>query len=173
MTRRSGARCISAMPVLCSKHMSQADSGPVLLYDGVCGLCDRSVQFLLRHDKQARFRFAALQGEFAHGVLSRHGRDPAKMDYMVLVLDAGLPTERLLDRSDGVLAVLKDLGGGWRLLAASRAIPRSLRDRAYDFVARHRYGWFGRYDHCVLPSPSARARFIADEGPGGSGAMSA
>jgi predicted DCC family thiol-disulfide oxidoreductase YuxK len=153
--------------------MSQADSGPVLLYDGVCGFCDRSVQFLLRHDNQARFRFAALQGEFARGVLSRHGRDLAKMDSMVLVLDTGLPTERLLDRSDGMLAMLKDLGGGWRLLAAARAIPRSLRDRAYDFVARHRYEWFGRYDHCVLPSPSARARFIADEGSGGSGAMSA
>jgi predicted DCC family thiol-disulfide oxidoreductase YuxK len=153
--------------------MSQAGSGPVLLYDGVCGLCDRSVQFLLRHDTQARFRFAALQSEFARRVLSRHGRDPAKLDSMVLVLDPGLPMERLLDRSDGVLALLEELGGGWRLLAAAHVIPRSLRDRAYDFVARHRYGWFGRYDQCVLPSPSVRTRFIADEEPGSSGAMSA
>lgn len=153
--------------------MSQAVSGPILLYDGVCGLCDRSVQFLLRHDRQARFRFAALQSEFARRALCRHGRDPATFDSMVLVLDAGLPTERLLDRADGVLAVLEELGGGWRMLAAARVIPRSLRNRAYDFIARHRYGWFGHYDHCVLPPTSVRARFIEDEEPGSSRAMSA
>jgi predicted DCC family thiol-disulfide oxidoreductase YuxK len=136
-------------------------------------LCDRSVQFLLRHDRHARFRFAALQGEFACRLLSRQGRDPATMDSMVLALDVGLPTERLLDGSDGVLAVLGELGGGWRILAAARVIPRSLRDRAYEVVVRHRYAWFGRYDHCVLPPPSLRARFIEDEEPGSSGAMSA
>ncbi len=153
--------------------MSQAGSGPILLYDGVCGLCDRSVQFLLRHDRRARFRFAALQGEFARRLLSRQGRDPAKMDSMVLALDVGLPTERLFDGSDGVLAVLEELGGGWRMLAAARVIPRSLRDRAYDFIVRHRYAWFGQYAHCILPPPSLRARFIEDDAPGSSGAMSA
>ena len=134
--------------------------GPILFYDGVCGLCDRTVQFVLRHDHRRRFRFAALQSEPAREILARYRRDPSGLDTMYLLLDAGTPTERLLDRSDGILAVLDQLGGLWRLLAAARVLPRFLRDRAYGAVARNRYQWFGRHDHCVLPPADVRARFL-------------
>ena len=140
-------------------------SGPILFYDGVCGLCDRTVQFVLRHDRRGSFRFAALQSGSARRVLARHDRDPSRLDTMYLLLDPGMPTERLLDRSDGILAVLEQLGGVWRLAAAARAVPRFLRDRAYDLVARHRYRWFGRRDHCALPPPDVRSRFLNDGEP--------
>jgi predicted DCC family thiol-disulfide oxidoreductase YuxK len=135
-------------------------SAPILLFDGVCGLCDRTVQFVLRHDPEGRFRFAPLQSEFAHAVLERHGRDPGELDTMYLVLDPGTPRERVLAKSDGVLAVLKGLGGAWPLLTIAGLLPRRLRDRAYDVVARNRYRWFGRYDQCPLPRPEVRERFI-------------
>ena len=141
---------------------SASPSGPILFYDGVCGLCDRTVQFVLRHDRQGRFRFAALQGASARRLLERHGRDPSRLDSMYLLLDPDTPRERVLERSDGILAVLQQLGGIWRLSAVARAVPRSLRNRTYDFIARHRYRWFGRYDQCALPPPGARGRFFDD-----------
>lgn len=135
-------------------------AGPILFYDGVCGLCDRTVQFVLRHDRAGRVRFATLQSGVARVVLTRHGRDARDLDTMYLVLDADTPRERLLCKSDGILAVLRELGGPWRLVAAARLVPRGLRDRAYDWVARNRYRWFGRYDHCALPRPEVRERFL-------------
>lgn len=129
---------------------------PVILYDGVCGLCDRSVRFVLRHDHAGRFRFAPLQGEFAARALARHGRDAADLDTVYL-----LDGERLLAKSDAVCAILDALGGAWRLLALLRVLPRALRDRAYDAVAGNRYRWFGRFDACALPPPHLRERFLA------------
>ena len=145
--------------------MAAVGSDPILFYDGVCGFCDRAVQFVLRQDTEQRFRFAALQSPFAHAVLARHGRNADAFDTMYLLLDAGTPRERLLSRSDGIMALLRELGGGWKVLAAlAGLLPRALRDRAYDGFARNRYRWFGRYDQCMLPPPGARPRFLDDHG---------
>jgi len=132
----------------------------VLFYDGVCGMCDRAVQFVLRHDRAARFRFASLQSDFARAVLARHGCQAGALDTMYLLLGAGTADERLLSRSDAILAILGDLGGPWSVPALARVLPRSWRDRAYDVIARNRYRWFGRYDQCALPPAKARERFI-------------
>jgi len=140
-------------------------TGPILLYDGVCGLCHRSVQFVLRHDAAGRFRFAALQSAFAAGILSRYGRDPRDLDTVYLLLDEGGANERLLCRSDAILAVLRELGGPWALLATARVLPRTLRDRAYAFLARRRYRWFGRSDQCLLPRAEVRSRFLDADSP--------
>ena len=137
--------------------------GPIVLYDGVCAFCDRAVQFVLRHDVDQRFRFAALQSDFAQRALARHGRDPRGLDTMCLLLDAGSSTERLLVKSDAILALLRELGDGWKLFAYVGLLPRAVRDRAYDAFARHRYRWFGHYDSCVLPPPDVRQRFIDDD----------
>jgi predicted DCC family thiol-disulfide oxidoreductase YuxK len=133
---------------------------PILFYDGVCGFCDRAVQFVLRHDTAGRFRFAALQSDFAARTLTRFGYDPRDLDTMYLLLDAGTPGEHLVSRSDAVLAVAGQLGGAWQLVGLLRLVPRALRDRAYAFIVRHRYDWFGRYDQCQLPPPRVRERFI-------------
>jgi predicted DCC family thiol-disulfide oxidoreductase YuxK len=134
--------------------------GPILFYDGMCGLCDRAVQFVLRHDRRQRFRFAALQSEVARAVLARRGRVASALDTMYVLLDCGTPSERLLSRSDGVLEALRQLGGWWRIPALARVLPRALRDRAYAFIADRRYRWFGRHDQCTMPSPAVRVRFI-------------
>src|SRR5713101_7110942 len=93
-------------------------SHPILLYDGVCGLCNRFVQFILRRDRKAIFRFASLQSAIAARILTRHGANPTDLHTVSFVIDQELPDEYLLSRSDAVLFVLKQLGGGWRPAAS-------------------------------------------------------
>lgn len=139
----------------------QVESHPVLLYDGVCGLCNRFVQFILRHDHKTDFRFAALQSPIAQQILARHNKDANEFDTVCLVLDYGQHTERVLVRSDATQFIFTQLGGIWRILAsAASLIPRPVRDLGYRFVARHRYRIFGRYDTCPLPSQEIRHRFL-------------
>ena len=138
-----------------------ASSNPIVLYDGVCGLCNRSVQFLLKHDKAGRFRFASLQSDFAEKVLGRHGLDPKDLDTLHVVENFEQPGERVLQRSDAVLRAARKLGGIWSPLAAvGTVVPRPLRDLVYRFVARNRYRVFGKYDTCMLPDPKQRSRFL-------------
>ena len=135
--------------------------GPIILYDGVCGLCNRLVQFLLRHDKQRRLRFASLQSDFAAKVLQRHGIDPKDLDTLHVIENYEQPNERVLQRSDAILRASRELGGFWSAAAAvAQVIPRSLRDVVYRFVARNRYRVFGKYDSCMLPDPNQRSRFL-------------
>jgi len=132
-------------------------SAPVVIfYDGVCGLCDRTVRFVLARDSARRFRFAALQSDYAAAALAAHGRDARDLD-TVCVLDG----ERLHIKSDAVLAILERLGGVWRLASLARLLPRALRDLGYDWVVRNRYRWFGRFDQCALPPPELRDRFLS------------
>ena len=140
--------------------MSETQPNPIVLYDGVCGLCNRLVQFLLRHDYRDRFRFASLQSEFSSKLLSKHSRDPHDLDTVYVVKDHSLPNERLLARSDAILYMLNQLGGIWILSGAGRVLPRALRDVAYKVVARNRYKVFGKYESCMLPEPQHRAKFL-------------
>lgn len=154
----------------------------VLLYDGVCGLCNRVVRFALRHDRHARLRFAALDSAFARGALASCGLDPAYCDSLVLVQAAGragFPAVDQAGRPDAhpsadtgaarihlggraVIRLLKLLGGGWAALAALLdLLPRPALDWGYRAVAHRRYRLFGRYDSCPAPPPKWRGRFIA------------
>lgn len=131
----------------------------LVLYDGVCGLCDRAVQFLVAEDRAGALSFAPLQGEAAAAVRRRH-RVADDLASMVFVRDHGGAGERVFTRSSAVLGALSAMGGFWRLVSWGRAVPRPLRDALYDFVARRRYGWFGRLDACRLPSAETRVRFL-------------
>jgi len=138
---------------------------PILLYDGVCGLCNRLVQFVLRRDPAGVFRFAALQSPVAGRILSRHGVDALDLDTLYVVVNADQPDEILLPRSDAVIFFLRRLEGPgrwfWRLAGSLlQLVPRALRDRGYGVVARWRYRMFGRYDACPLPSDETRSRFL-------------
>jgi predicted DCC family thiol-disulfide oxidoreductase YuxK len=152
---RAGARGVGEAPV--------ADA-PIILYDGVCGLCNRLNRFVLARDHTGRFRFAALQSPLAGAIIGRHGRDSRDLDTIYLVLDPGRPGERLLEKSDALLWILDELGGGWRLAGAFRVVPRAIRDLGYGLVARTRYRLFGRYDACPLPDPRHRTRFLDSAG---------
>jgi predicted DCC family thiol-disulfide oxidoreductase YuxK len=134
---------------------------PIILYDGVCGLCNRLVQFLLKHDRQGRLRFASLQSDFAAKVLQRHGIDPKDLDTLHVIENYEQPGERVLQRSNAILRAGRELGGFWSISAvAASVIPRPLRDVVYRFVARNRYRVFGKYDTCMLPEPNQRSRFL-------------
>ena len=129
---------------------------PVLLFDGVCNLCHGTVRFVLDRDRAARFRFAPLQSDVGRALLANFALDPDATDTVVLIDAAGAHT-----RSDAALRTARALGAPWSWLWPLAVIPRPLRDAAYDFVARHRYRWFGKKDACPLPRPEWRDRFLA------------
>jgi predicted DCC family thiol-disulfide oxidoreductase YuxK len=136
-------------------------SNPIMLYDGVCGLCNRFVQFVLKRDRKDRFRFAALQSNFARDTLRRRGQNPELLDTVYLVLDYGQPNERLLARNDAATAVLEELGGVWRTWAKLLdLLPKGFRDWRYNLVARNRYRIFGKHEACPLPDPKYKHKFI-------------
>ncbi len=133
---------------------------PIVFYDGVCGLCNRLVQFLLKHDGRDRFRFASLQSEFAHNVLTRHGLDPHDLDTVYMVKDYEQSNEALLARSDAILHMLTQLEGIWSLAGVGRVLPKAFRDAVYKIVARNRYRVFGKHESCMLPEPQHRQKFL-------------
>jgi len=136
-------------------------SNPIVFYDGVCGLCNRLVQFLLKHDREGRLRFASLQSDFAAKVLGRHGFDPKDLDTVHVVENYDQPDERVLQRSDAILRAGRELGGFWSASSSiSKIVPRPLRDVVYKLVATNRYRMFGKFDTCMLPDPSQRSRFL-------------
>ncbi len=133
----------------------------VVLYDGVCRLCNRLNQFLLPRDKQARLRFAALQSPTARRLLARYGLDPSDLDTVYVIADWGAPTERALARSNAVLHAVSQLDGSWRVLAnIGSLVPGPIADLAYRVVARNRYRIFGRHDQCMVPPAGWRERFL-------------
>jgi predicted DCC family thiol-disulfide oxidoreductase YuxK len=139
---------------------------PILLYDGVCGLCNRFVRFVLQRDRKDSFRFAALQSDFARKILERHGIGAVELDTVYLITSYDTPEEALLDRSDAAIAVLSFLGGFWRLQSVFlRLLPRPVRDWYYNQIARNRYQVFGKYDVCPIPDPKDRHKFL-DQTPG-------
>ena len=127
-----------------------------LLFDGVCNLCNATVQWVIRHDSAGRFRFASLQSEAGRALLAQHGLPLDAMETVVLVAGASHWV-----KSDVPLEVLRRLGGGWALSSALRAVPRPLRNACYGWIARNRYRWFGKRDACMVPTPELRARFLA------------
>jgi predicted DCC family thiol-disulfide oxidoreductase YuxK len=147
--------------------VSAPDSGgPVVLFDGVCNLCNGAVRFIVQRDRAGRFRFASLQSPAAAALLAPHGVDPAALGTVLLVEDG-----RVLSRSAAALRIARGLGGAWPLLSLFRGVPRPLRDGVYDYVARNRYRWFGRRETCMIPTPELRSRFLpGGDGPGPGGA---
>lgn len=140
--------------------MHSPEPNPIVFYDGVCGLCNRLVQFLLKYDHRDRFRFASLQSDLAHDVLVRHGLDPHDLDTVYVAKDYQQSGETLLGRSDAILYMLNQLGGIWSLAGVGRVLPKSIRDAIYKIVARNRYKVFGKHESCMLPEPQHRAKFL-------------
>ena len=133
----------------------------VLLYDGVCGLCQYTVRWLLRHDPEGRLLFAPQQSPLAAEVFARHGLDKEQANSALLISNFGEPRESVTLRSDAILGCLGVLGGGWAVLATVlHLIPRALRDAAYRWLARNRIRLFGSAELCALPTPAERARFL-------------
>jgi predicted DCC family thiol-disulfide oxidoreductase YuxK len=130
-------------------------SYPVVLFDGVCNLCNGIVKFSLRRDRKGILRFASLQSEAAKDLLRSHDIDENQMDTFVFV-ESG----KAYTRSTAGLKLFKSFGFPWSILYVLIIIPRSIRDALYNFIAQNRYRWFGKEESCMIPSPEVRARFL-------------
>lgn len=130
----------------------EANRVRIVFYDGVCALCNYSVQFILKRDPEAHFKFAPIQSESARNRgIPNETEDP----YSLFLFDNG----QLFEKSDAVLRIARHLSWPWKIAWYFRFVPRRLRDYVYDFIASHRYRWFGKYGACPVPEPEVRSRW--------------
>lgn len=128
----------------------------IILFDGVCNLCDAAVQFIIKHDKNNVFLYAPLQGETGQRILSQYHVDRSKMDSIILYSkDAGVAF-----KSTAALKIAAKLGFPLNLLAIFLIIPNFIRNWVYDYIAKNRYKWYGKKSECMIPTPQLKAKFL-------------
>jgi predicted DCC family thiol-disulfide oxidoreductase YuxK len=129
---------------------------PVLvLFDGVCNLCNGIVRFIIKRDPRGKFRFASIQSDVGQSQLRQFTLDPDSL-HSVVVIDDG----KVFERSDAALRIARELGIPWKWFTALKILPRFLRDACYDLIASHRYRIFGRREHCMVAPPEWKDRFL-------------
>ncbi len=128
---------------------------PILLFDGVCNLCDGLVQFIIKLDPEGKFRFASLQSELGQQLTRKAGLEPNDIGTAILYQQG-----KFYLKSDMALGVARELGGLWNVFRIFSVIPRPWRNAIYNWVARNRYQWFGKKDQCMMPIPELRSRFL-------------
>jgi len=128
----------------------------IILFDGVCNLCNGAIQFVIKRDKKDVFRYAPLQSEIGQQMISERGIDTFKTDSIILVE----PGVAYYTKSEAALEIASEFGGLWPLFQIFKWMPASLRDMVYDFVARNRYTWFGKKNQCMIPTPELQAKFL-------------
>jgi predicted DCC family thiol-disulfide oxidoreductase YuxK len=127
----------------------------LILFDGVCNLCNSSVNFIIKHDIREHFLFASLQSDAAKEILLQLNEEKIKMDTILLVENG-----KLYKKSTAALRISKKLNNGYKFLYGFIIIPRFIRDVVYDYIAKNRYKWYGKKESCMLPSPKLKKRFI-------------
>jgi predicted DCC family thiol-disulfide oxidoreductase YuxK len=132
-----------------------AEEKSILLFDGVCNLCNGSVQFVIKRDPKGKFLYAPLQSEVGQALLEQYDLPVETMNSVVLVENGKVYT-----RSDAPLQVARGLGGLWPITAIFFLVPRFIRDGIYDWIARNRYRWFGKREACMIPTPELKQRFL-------------
>ncbi len=136
-----------------SLSQNPESSKVILFFDGVCGLCNRFVDFVIRQDRRRKFYFSPLQSDFAKTVLGPELGTQLSTAYLS---DGG----KVFEKSDAIIRILVHLGGVWKLAGLGRWVPKRIRDRMYDWVSAHRYAWFGKRNACRIPTAEERARFL-------------
>ena len=128
----------------------------IILFDGVCNLCDSSVQYVIKHDKKDRFRFVPLESELGQKILKHIGINPIHTDSIVLYE----PGISYYYKSTAALEIAKGLSGIFTLAAVFKILPTGIRDTVYDYVAKNRYNWYGKKEACMIPTPELKAKFL-------------
>jgi predicted DCC family thiol-disulfide oxidoreductase YuxK len=126
----------------------------IILFDGVCNLCNSSVQFIMKRDPLAKFQFASLQSEIGQKLLRQHGFNQELNSFVLIEND------KVFIKSNAALRVCMNLKGLWRYLSIFRIIPPAIRDYIYVIIAKNRYKWFGKQETCMLPTPDMKRRFL-------------
>lgn len=127
----------------------------IILFDGVCNLCNGSVQFIIKRDKKAVFKFASLQSDIGQSILKEY-KIPAGDLFSIILVE----NNKAYSRSTAALHIARRLDGAWKILYIGILFPKFLRDSIYDWVAKNRYRWFGKKEECMIPSPAMRERFL-------------
>ncbi len=141
------------MPYLCKVEKGKK----IILFDGVCNLCNNTVQFVIKRDKKDVFRFASIQSDVGQQLISERAINTTRVDSIILIE----PEMAYFVRSDAALEIAYELGGWWKgLKLFELAIPRPLRDALYNWVARNRYRWFGKKNQCMIPTADLKAKFL-------------
>lgn len=130
-------------------------NNPIILFDGVCNFCNAIINFVIRQDKKAIFRFAALQSEAGQTILKQYGVNWKKNDSFVLIENG-----KIYDRSTAALKLSNRLRWYWKWTQLFWIFPKFLRDGIYDFIAKNRYKWFGKKEECMVPTPEIKQRFL-------------
>ncbi len=128
----------------------------IILFDGVCNLCNRAIQFVIKNDRKDQFRFASLQSAIGNALVSARRIDTSRVDSMILIE----PQVAYYTKSTAAIEIGKSFGGGWKLLALLEWIPPVIRDGIYDLVAKRRYRWFGKREECMIPTPELKEKFL-------------
>ncbi|WP_264558674.1 thiol-disulfide oxidoreductase DCC family protein [Flavobacterium sp. N2270] len=128
----------------------------IILFDGVCNLCDASVQFIYKHDKKDIFRFVAIQSELGQKIIKHIGVDTSKIDSIILY-EPGLSYSY---KAEAALTIAKNLSGIYSLLGYLNFIPNSIKNIVYDYIAKNRYKWYGKKEACMIPTPELKAKFL-------------
>ena len=127
----------------------------IILFDGVCNLCNSSVLFVIKRDPKDRFRFTALQETIGQAYLKRYDIDPSETDSIILISNGKAYT-----KSSAALNIAKYLTGGWPLLYGFMIVPKFIRNWVYDYIAKNRYKWYGKKESCMIPTPELKAKFL-------------
>ncbi|MDU8887031.1 thiol-disulfide oxidoreductase DCC family protein [Yeosuana sp. MJ-SS3] len=128
----------------------------LILFDGVCNLCNSSVQYVIKRDKMNLFMFTALQSDVGQQIIKEHDIDTIKTDSIILYSEEG----KLSYKSTAALKIAKHLGFPTNLMVVFFIIPPFIRNWVYDFVARNRYNWYGKRDQCMIPTPELKSKFL-------------
>lgn len=131
-------------------------SKKTILFDGVCNLCNRSVQYIIKRDKNDVFRFGPLQGEIGKALVAERGIDTTKVDSIILI-DPGVA---YFVKSDAAIEIAKEIGGAWAVFSLFQWVPVTIRNFVYDIIAKYRYRWFGKKDQCMVPTSELKAKFL-------------
>jgi len=134
----------------------------LILYDGICGLCNRFIRFVLPRDRRARFRYAAIQSSSGRRLLKDYGKDPDELVTFYVIANYDSGETKLLSKANAALFVLSQLNTPWRFAWIFRVLPGRLLDWLYDRIAQNRYRLFGRYETCPIPPAQWRERFLED-----------
>lgn len=135
--------------------MEKTEKYSIILFDGVCNLCNSSINFVIRHDPKNRFQFAALQSEIGASLTEEFTIDPNDTDSIILI-----ENNTAYVKSTAALRIAKGLSGAYPLLYAFIIIPTFIRNKVYDYVAKNRYKWYGKKDSCMIPTPELKSRFL-------------
>ena len=128
----------------------------IILFDGVCNLCESSVQFIIKHDKKDVFRFVALQSDLGKKIIQYIGIESDNLDSIVLYN----PGVAYFYKSNAAIEIARDLDGLFQFATIFRIIPSSIRNGIYDYIAKNRYRWYGKKEHCLLPTNELKAKFL-------------